>query len=161
MNSTHILVTETSNNWVDVFDSAGNYLRTFGSEGSANGQFVSPTGIIIHNNLIYIADFSNHRIQIFDSDANFVGKFGSFGTGDGQFNRPSGLATNSTHILVADHRNSRIQTFALAVPSIISVSAAVDGAYKAGGIIDITVRFDEAVVVGDTPTLTLDTGAIS
>ena len=161
MNSTHILVTETSNDWVDVFDSAGNYLRTFGSVGSANGQLNSPTGIIIHNNLIYIADFNNDRIQIFDSNAEYVGKFGSFGTGDGRFNSPSGLATNSTHILVADHLNSRIQTFIL--DSDITGVYADDGAYKAGDTVDIRVTFDEAVNVEfthGTPTLTLDTGAM-
>ena len=147
MNSTHILVTET-NSRVDVFDTSGNYLNTFGSNGTANGQLVRPTGIIMNNDLIYVADLGNDRIQIFDSNGEFVGKFGGTGSGDGQFDIPVELATNSTHILVVDNSNSRIQTFALdtvvPTPQITSPTVSNGGA-TTSTTITYTVQFGEVV----------------
>jgi hypothetical protein len=60
------------NHRVVVFDSAGKYLRQWGSAGTGPGQFV-PTGgghphcIVIGNDgLVYVCDRGNNRIQVFD-----------------------------------------------------------------------------------------------
>ncbi|PIW32008.1 MAG: 6-bladed beta-propeller, partial [Nitrosopumilales archaeon CG15_BIG_FIL_POST_REV_8_21_14_020_37_12] len=43
----NIYVADTSNNRIQKFDSAGNYILQFGSRGSNDGQFRSPSGIAI------------------------------------------------------------------------------------------------------------------
>ncbi|VDK73028.1 unnamed protein product [Litomosoides sigmodontis] len=88
-------------------------LFSFGSEGSADGQFCRPWGICCDNKgRIVVADRSNNRIQIFDQEGHFLHKFGSPGTRPGQFDRPAGIAVNSMNeIIVADKDNHRVQVF--------------------------------------------------
>uniref|UniRef100_A0A915PYU1 B box-type domain-containing protein n=1 Tax=Setaria digitata TaxID=48799 RepID=A0A915PYU1_9BILA len=84
-------------------------LFSFGSEGSADGQFCRPWGICCDNKgRIVVADRSNNRIQIFDKEGNFLHKFGSPGTRPGQFDRPAGI---TNEIVVADKDNHRVQVF--------------------------------------------------
>jgi tripartite motif-containing protein 71 len=50
-------VTDTSNNRVQKFDAAGNYLSQWGTQGSGNGQLWIPEGIAIdQSDRIYIGD---------------------------------------------------------------------------------------------------------
>ena len=60
----NIYVVDYFNHRVQVFDSTGTHLLSFGSKGSANGQFNSPYGIYIDSvGAVYVADAFNHRIQ--------------------------------------------------------------------------------------------------
>lgn len=48
-----------------VFDSEGDYLYSFGSNGEGNGQFNAPTGVAVdRNDNILVADWGNSRIQV-------------------------------------------------------------------------------------------------
>ena len=111
--SGNVYVTDTSNNRIQKFDSTGNPLMKWGSEGSGDGQFNYPYGIAIDNEgNIYVADSNNHRIQKFDSEGNFLMRWGSEGTGDGQFRWFCGIAiSGSGDVYVADSENNRIQKF--------------------------------------------------
>ena len=61
-----ILVANTSNHRVSIFDKDGNYINCFGSKGSAIGQFQRPYGIAVRaDGNIYVSDYNNKRIQIF------------------------------------------------------------------------------------------------
>ena len=51
---------------VCLFDSVGNFIHYFGSQGSANGKFRYLNGIDVSpNGSVYVADGDNKRIQIF------------------------------------------------------------------------------------------------
>ena len=69
-----IYATDYDNNKINYFSSGGNYINSFGSIGSGNGEFNHPMGITIDNNngIIYIADNGNSRIQKFDLNRNYV-----------------------------------------------------------------------------------------
>jgi len=55
------------------FDAEGNFLKTWGGEGAAPGQFKQPHSIVTDaKGHLYVADRSNQRIQVFDADGNFV-----------------------------------------------------------------------------------------
>lgn len=55
------------------FDADGEFVKTWGGEGSGPGQFNVPHSIITDaRGLLYIADRSNQRIQVFDGDGNYV-----------------------------------------------------------------------------------------
>ncbi|XP_065914826.1 E3 ubiquitin-protein ligase TRIM71-like [Dysidea avara] len=61
-----VLVGEEGNQHISVFNKDGVFIYTFGSRGSAVGQFSSPYGIAISpSNEVHVADFSNKRVQIF------------------------------------------------------------------------------------------------
>lgn len=85
----------------------------FGSKGSGNGQFSSPTGIATDaQGNAWVADTSNNRVQQFNPKGEYLTKFGSLGSGNGQFYAPSGIAIDSKgNIWVVDSGNNRVQQF--------------------------------------------------
>jgi len=89
------------------------FVKKWGSEGSALGQFNISRGIALDSSgNVYVADAANSRIQKFDSEGNFITSWGSFGTGNGQFFYPFGIDVGPTgYVYVADTMNQRIQMF--------------------------------------------------
>ncbi|GIU70885.1 MAG: hypothetical protein KatS3mg003_0364 [Candidatus Nitrosocaldaceae archaeon] len=107
-----IIVADTNNHRIQVFDSNGNFLFEFGDEGDGEGEFEQPHGIAVDSNdRIIVADTNNHRIQVFDSNGNFLFEFGDEGDGEGEFEQPHGIAVDDDRIIVADTNNHRIQVF--------------------------------------------------
>lgn len=50
---------------VQVFNTEGEFLLKFGSNGEGNGQFNAPTGVAVDvNGNIIVADWGNSRIQV-------------------------------------------------------------------------------------------------
>jgi tripartite motif-containing protein 71 len=89
------------------------FITKWGSRGTADGQFRTPSGIAIDSSgNVYVADVLNHRIQKFSSDGRFITKWGSRGTADGQFLGPNGIATDASgNVYVVDSTGNRIQKF--------------------------------------------------
>jgi len=86
---------------------------SWGSQGSAAGQFSNPMGIGVNaSGHVFVVDTDNNRIQVFTDDGAFIQTWGSFGTGPGQFDMPWGLAVGPDgHIYVSDSGNHRVQEF--------------------------------------------------
>ena len=105
--SENILVADTNNNRIQIFDLDGTYLSQFGSLGSGDGEFITPRGITANSTHILVADSNNHRIQVFDLDGTYLSSFGSFGSKDGQFNAPSEITATSTHHTGCRHRQQQ------------------------------------------------------
>ena len=104
-------VCDTGNNCIQKFTTYDQYIKTFGSFGSGQGQFNHPTDIKGCNDQIYVVDQGNNRIQVFNSsDFSFIRQWGTYGTGQGQFNNPTQLCL-SDHVFVTDTGNNRIQAF--------------------------------------------------
>ena len=79
--------------------------------GSGDGEFISPRGIAVDNNYVYVADTGNDRIQIFNKgDMTYYSKFGIHGTAnDGtQFDEPNSVIIDNGKIYIGDFNNSRI-----------------------------------------------------
>ena len=56
-----------------MFDPDGRFIKTWGGEGTAPGQFRVPHALVITNDgQLFVADRSNERIQVFDREGNFV-----------------------------------------------------------------------------------------
>jgi len=71
-NDGRILVTDY-NHRVQAFTSDGQFLFSFGSQGSEPGFFRYPFGIVVDEKtgFIFVADRGNERVQIFSSEGKF------------------------------------------------------------------------------------------
>jgi DNA-binding beta-propeller fold protein YncE len=89
------------------------FVRAWGSQGSADGQFDGPSSVAVDSQgNVYVVDSGNARVQKFDSTGNFLLKWGSYGKTSGQFRTPAGIAVDASgDVYVADSGNRRIQKF--------------------------------------------------
>jgi DNA-binding beta-propeller fold protein YncE len=69
-------VAESAQDRVLEFNSQRKYLRQFGSEGSANGQFMGIAGIATNSaGDLYVADTANDRVQEFSPEGAYIRQF--------------------------------------------------------------------------------------
>jgi DNA-binding beta-propeller fold protein YncE len=97
-NSGNVYVTDTRNERIEEFTSAGVYITQWGSGGSGNGQLGEPTGIAINrsNGNVYVDDPDNYRIEEFTSAGVYITQWGSQGSLNGLFSGFSyGIAVDS------------------------------------------------------------------
>ncbi len=73
----HIIVSDCQNHRVQVFTCSGDFLHSFGSFGSADGQFQLPCGVAVDNKEghIIVADDHSNRVQVFTGQGAFVHSF--------------------------------------------------------------------------------------
>ncbi len=132
--SGNLWVADFGNNRIQEFNESGTFLKTFGSEGTAGGQFKGPTNIALSGGNLYVTDYNNARVQELSTSGTFVKamgwgvtdgkaeyevctsscKAGIAGSGNGQFNLPRGIAAEpgSGNLYVSDMNNSRVQELA-------------------------------------------------
>jgi DNA-binding beta-propeller fold protein YncE len=85
----------------------------WGSEGSGEGEFVTPYSVFVApDNKVYVTDSGNACVQYFSAAGSYLGKWGTRGSGNGEFQGPVdvNVAANG-YIYVADLPNHRIQYF--------------------------------------------------
>jgi len=64
------------NSRVAKFDKNGDWVKSWGTKGTAPGQFNLPHAIAIdRNDNVYVGDRSNRRVQVFDTDGKFLRMF--------------------------------------------------------------------------------------
>jgi len=108
----NIYVADTGNSRIQKFNSDGEFLSSWETNGFENGELQSPVGIAIYENNVYVVDEKQNTVQKFDNDGNFILKWGEFGNENGQFIEPQGITINSNGVVyVADSMNHRIQIF--------------------------------------------------
>ena len=114
--------------------------QTIGKRGDGPGQFNEPTGIAVHQGLVYVADARNARIQVFDRGVARM----SFG--QQRLKRPMNLSIRDGMLYVADYFTDSIEVFDLAGNHVNSIRAA-DGLNSPGGV---DAFADGSVLVADT-----------
>jgi tripartite motif-containing protein 71 len=105
----------------------GSRLGSWGSYGSGNGQFDTPTRVEAGpDGYIYVGDGSgvNDRVQCFTATGSYVGQWGKSGTGNGEFQTPIDIffVSAGARCYVSDLYNHRIQYFRLANPTVTPTS---------------------------------------
>ena len=111
-----IVVADECNNRVQVFDSNGTFLRSFGHKGVNAGEFNHPFGVAIDKDRkIFVADsLYKHRVQIFSWEGRHLGSFSGKGSLDSQLLNPWGLSLDSTgNVIGPDVDNKLIKIFTL------------------------------------------------
>ncbi len=112
-NDGNLYIADNQNHRISKYNSSGQFVTTWGSEGADEGMFDNPKGIALdREGYIYVADSGNDRIQKFTPDGEFVALWGKSGSGDGELDNPLGITSDeSGFIYVADSNNSRIVKF--------------------------------------------------
>jgi len=54
------------------FDSKGNHIKSFGSQGNGPGEFLDPYDMEIRNDTLYVADNGLKKVLRFDIDGKFI-----------------------------------------------------------------------------------------
>jgi DNA-binding beta-propeller fold protein YncE len=104
-----VYVVDTNEHMIKVFDLDGNFIRQFGKEGTAEGEFNRPWNIFFSEDELYVAGYENNRIEVFDPDGTFKRSFGKYGTGDGELDGPTAITQDANgNIIVTDFYNHRV-----------------------------------------------------
>ncbi|MBK9926951.1 MAG: TIGR03663 family protein [Anaerolineales bacterium] len=116
--SGHVLVADTGNKRIVVFDSDGNYITEFGTAGFDPGQFDEPVGVAVGpSGTVYVADTWNQRIQAFtpseDGTAYFPSRQWDVNAWFGQSldNKPFIAVDANEHVFINDPEGYRIIEF--------------------------------------------------
>lgn len=99
--------------YVQIFDTNGNFVRGFGTNGTWPSQFVMPKGIAIDgDDNVYVADAAFGNVQIFDSQDRLALFFGRGGDAPGEFNIPGMLAIDAKNrLFVPEYGSHRVQVY--------------------------------------------------
>src|ERR1044072_5459691 len=81
------------------------FVTKWGSSGSGDGQFLTPTGITTDAaGNVYVAEGNGNRVQKFTNTGALLLKFGTGGAANGGLVSPSGVAVDSVgNIYVSDN----------------------------------------------------------
>ena len=91
------------NNRVVKLSPTGEFIRSWGETGEAEGQFRDPHALAMDSRgRLFVGDRGNSRIQIFDQEGNHLETWTQFG-------RPSGLFIDGNDVLYAADSESNTQ----------------------------------------------------
>jgi sugar lactone lactonase YvrE len=92
---------DASNARIVKFNKDGKFIKTWGTKGSAPGQFDLPHALAIDSKgRLFVADRNNNRIQIFTPDGKYITEWKQFG-------RPSGIYIDKHDVIyVADSESN-------------------------------------------------------
>ena len=92
----HIFVADNGNHQIHEFDKQRKYIKSFGRQGSGNGELHNPAGIALdHDNRLYTGNHGNNRIEVVESDGTFVWQIGA-----GHLSQPFGVTVHNKHVFV-------------------------------------------------------------
>ena len=117
-----IYVCDRGNHRVQVYDSAGSHLFSWGDWGWSPGFFADPTGLEISEEKVYVSDSSNHRVQVFDLEGTWLYEWGLHALepreGEGKLHYPGGLSVTADGRLaaVAESFDDRVQLYGYGPP---------------------------------------------
>jgi DNA-binding beta-propeller fold protein YncE len=120
----------------------GKFIKAWGKQGTAPGEFDTPHGIALDSTgRVFVADRVNNRIQIFDQDGKFLAEWKQFG-------RPSSVSIDKSDIIyVADSQSDEKRNPGFKMG--IRVGSAKDGKVTAMIPADPNLGSPESVAADD------------
>lgn len=112
LDGNQILVTDTGNHRLQLFDRDGAFIRTIGQLGSSPGQFNEPVGLASTPGSVYLADTWNARIQRFTPELTPQLEWSIDGwAGDSTENKPYLAIDGAGRVYATDPENGRVLIF--------------------------------------------------
>jgi tripartite motif-containing protein 71 len=117
-----VFVADTNNGRVQVFDAAGEHVRTFGKLGYLDGEFLRPKSVCRYEAGVLVADTRNHRVQYVDLQTTRLASdepvtraiLGGLGDGPTDLKLPKYVAAGSDkRVYVADSGHGVVKIFDL------------------------------------------------
>lgn len=94
-----VFVSDAINARVQQFDPDGALVRTYGSLGSAPGQFSRPKGVAVdREGRLYVVDAAFENVQMFDPEGRLLMYFGGPGTEVHSLSLPAGIAIDYANV---------------------------------------------------------------
>lgn len=112
-----VFVSDFGNARIAVFDSNGKSLYTFGSKSPYFSGLKAPTGIAVHNGLVYVADAFFGAIYVFDVSGNYVDIL----VREKTLNKPEAMKLWQGYLLIAD--GNKVLTVSLASGEISEIAS--------------------------------------
>lgn len=107
-----VIVADSGNNRIAIFDINGKLVKTFGKLGTGDGQLNYPTSVAVSpTGEIFVVDFNNHRIQVFDKDGKFIKKITQESSGSIRFAPVVITFDNNGDLYVSDLAKQQILIF--------------------------------------------------
>lgn len=146
-----IYVTDTKNFRVQVFDTSGTPIFTFGTQGSNPGQFQFPYGITGDaKGNVYVADLYNGCISVHDSKGKFIRYFAEKNPNENVIKGPGSIRVINEKMYVTDIRLNQVLVFDLQGKKLLAIGkpGAGNGEFSAPNA--VTVDKDGTIYVVDT-----------
>lgn len=108
-----VYVTDTFNDRVEIFDSNGKFISTFGQNGDAAWNLERPKGIAVDSDgHIWVVDAAQNLVKVFNQQGRLLIYFGGQGYYPGQFMGPFGIAiSRNNRVIVSETFPGRVQVF--------------------------------------------------
>ena len=104
----NIIVSDSGNHRIQIFDDQGHYLDQFGEKGKLNHQLDLPIGLSIDSDgNIIVADSNNKSIKIFTLDGQFLRTIGE----EGSLSSPVHCIQHDNYFIVSDSGDHCIKVF--------------------------------------------------
>jgi hypothetical protein len=109
----NLMVVDTMNFRVQVFDRAGKFQYAIGQIGDGTGAMFRPKAVSVDSEGdLYVVDALWGVVQVFNRQGQLLYYFGAKGTHAGEFQLPSGLfIDHDDRVFVVDSFNRRVQVF--------------------------------------------------
>ena len=109
----NIYVTDERNSCIRVFTNRGQFLRSFGTDGSGAEKLKIPCGLCVTDQYMYVCDLVLHNVSVFTTvDGKFLVSFGRRGKEAGNFNGSFGVNVDRDgFVYICDCSNNRVQVF--------------------------------------------------
>jgi RHS repeat-associated protein len=105
-----IYVSDTGNNRIVVYTTAGAFVRAFGEHGGGSGQLSAPRGVAVESGGdVLVADHGNSRVDVFTAEGTLVTSFGKEGKGGGEFTGVGDVAICDSDFYVTDSGGERVE----------------------------------------------------
>ena len=88
------------------------FVRSFGTQGSRNGQFVNPRSVVFDDaNNLYVTDSTNNRVQVLTTEGQFLRAFSQTANGQ-KLKCPWFIAIDSSNtVYVSDDTHHCVSVF--------------------------------------------------
>ncbi len=108
----NLYVCDGGNSRIHVLSNGGEYLRSFGCDGSGVNKLSGPRGIYVASPYVYVTNWGNPTISVYTTEGEHVTTFGKRGRNEGDFRGPFGVCVDKDGFMyVCDHCNTRVQVF--------------------------------------------------